>query len=417
MAAGIDIATEMRRMVEGALDDPRPLYAALRAEQPVYRTEHGFWYVSSYEPANSVLRNDGSWSVSPASAGVGVGGHAVGHDAHGHGGDAGAYAGSVMANSVLNLDGLDHARIRRLVSTLFTGRAADRLRSKVEESVAAQLATLDGRTEVDLVKDFAILLPTKVILDVLGIGHEHAGVFVSCADSLIAMHEPTATQDTLREADRVFRAAADVIVALAAARRADPRDDLMSSLVQVSDEAGRLSEEELVSLVVVLVVAGHETTANTLCSGLHHLLEHPDQLADLRADRSLMATAVEELLRYDGATRNSVARFAREDIELGGIVIPKGSKVYAGLQAADHDPAEFTDPLRFDIRRSPNRHIVFGGGAHYCLGAALARMELQVALNALLDRYAVIESAGAVRWRPSFIIRGLTALPLRLTPA
>ena len=248
----------------------------------------------------------------------------------------------------------------------------------------------------------------------LGIGHEHAATAVAVADSLIAMHEPTAGAETMAEADRAFGAAADLVVELAADRRADPREDLLTALVQAADGSDRLSDDELVAMVIILVVAGHETTANTLCTGVLHLLEHPERLEQLRGDLGLVPTAVEELLRYDAATRNSVARYAVDDIEVGGEVVRKGEKLFVSLHAADHDPAEFDDPLSLDLARSPNRHLGFGGGAHYCLGAAVARMELQVALRSLLERYPTIELAGPVRWRPSFIIRGLESLPLRL---
>ena len=184
--------------------------------------------------------------------------------------------------------------------------------------------------------------------------------------------------------------------------------------MQAADGSDRLSDDELVAMVIILVVAGHETTANTLCTGMLHLLEHPARLEQLRGDLDMIPTAVEELLRYDAATRNSVARYAVDDIEVGGQLVGKGEKLFVSLHGADHDPAEFDDPLALDLARSPNRHLGFGGGAHYCLGAAVARMELQVALRSLLERYPTIELAGAVRWRPSFIIRGLESLPLRL---
>ena len=319
-----------------------------------------------------------------------------------------------MGRMVLTTDGDVHTRLRRLVSTIFTGRGAERLRAAVTASVERQLDVVTGRTEVDLFADVAQMLPTEVILDVLGIGHEHAATAVAVADSLIAMHEPTAGAETMAEADRAFGAAADLVVELAADRRADPREDLLTALVQAADGSDRLSDDELVAMVIILVVAGHETTANTLCTGVLHLLEHPERLEQLRGDLGLVPTAVEELLRYDAATRNSVARYAVEDIEVGGEVVHKGEKLFVSLHAADHDPAEFDDPLSLDLARSPNRHLGFGGGAHYCLGAAVARMELQVALRSLLERYPTIELAGPVRWRPSFIIRGLESLPLRL---
>jgi cytochrome P450 PksS len=219
----------------------------------------------------------------------------------------------------------------------------------------------------------------------------------------------------MAEADRAFRAAADLVVALAAERRTSPRDDLLTALVEAADGSDRLSDDELVAMVIILVVAGHETTANTLCTGVLHLLERPGLLDQLRHEPAAIPTAVEELLRYDAATRNSVARYAVDDIEVGDQLVRKGDKVFVSLHAANHDPAAFADPLRLDLTRSPNRHIGFGGGAHYCLGAAVARMELQVALGALLERYPGIELAGEPTWRPSFIIRGLESLPLRLT--
>ena len=201
---------------------------------------------------------------------------------------------------------------------------------------------------------------------------------------------------------------------LAAERRRSHTDDLLSALVEAGTDAERLSEEELVSMVLLLVVAGHETTAHTLCTGLYHLLCRPAAVDELRAEPSILPTAVEELLRYDPATRNTVARYAVEDIELGDQLVRRGDTLFVGLQAANHDPAEFEDPLELDLRRAPNRHVGFSAGAHYCLGAALARIELQLALGGILSRWPAIELAGEVRWKDSFIIRGLESLPLRL---
>lgn len=395
------LAADFESIVVGAAPDPRPFYAELRERAPVYRTPFDFWYITRYDLANAVMRSDAAWSVAAASSSS---------PSHHHDG----YAFEVMAQMLLTMDGVDHTRLRRLVSTIFTGRAAERLRTKVEASVDRQLDRVADRADIDLFSDVAQMLPTEVILDVLGIGLEHASTAVAVADSLIAMHEPTAGEATFAEANRAFKAAADLVVSLAAERRVDPRDDLLTALVEAADGTDRLSDDELVAMVIILVVAGHETTANTLCTGLLHLLEHPERLQELRDDPSQLPVAVEELLRYDAATRNSVARYARADIELGGELIRKGDKVFVSLHAANHDPAEFADPLSLDLGRSPNRHIGFGGGAHYCLGAAVARMELQVALRALLERYPSIELGGEPTWKPSFIIRGLESLPLRL---
>ena len=381
--------------------DPRLFYAELRERAPVFRTPFGFWYVTRYDLAQAVIRNDAAWSVSSVASSSAGAPH------------EGSFAFDVMHRMMLTLDGEDHARLRRLVSPVFVPRAAERLRATIQTSVDEQLDAIAGADRVDLVK-VAYLLPTRVILDVLGIGHEHTAEFVAVADSLIAMHEPTATEETVREADATFGAAADIVVELAAERRRTHTDDLLGALVEAGTDIERLSEDELVSMVLLLVVAGHETTANTLCTGLYHLLQRPAALAELRADPSIVPTAVEELLRYDPATRNTVARYAVEDIELGGQLVRRGDKLFVGLQAANHDPAEFEDPLELDLRRSPNRHIGFSAGAHYCLGAAVARIELQLALAGILSRWPTIELDGDVRWKDSFIIRGLETLPLGL---
>jgi cytochrome P450 PksS len=391
---------QFTQLVTDAVGDPRPIYAELRRRAPVYRTPFGFWYVTSYELATTLGRDPGTWTVSAPS-----GGHAL----------ADSYAFDVMARMILTLDGPDHARLRRLVGTIFNPRGAERLRRKVKTAIEEQIDGVAGRREIDLVDDIAILMPTKVILDVLGIGHHEVERFVAVAESLIAMHEPTATAQTIAEADRVFREAADIVLELAEARRLAPEDDLMTALVEAGTDGERLSEEELVSMVLLLVVAGHETTANTLASGLYHLLCRPACLEQLRGDLSILPSAVEELLRFDAATRNSVARYATRDVELGGQLVRRGEKLFVGLHAANHDPVAFENPLELDLTRSPNPHVGFHVGPHYCLGAGLARMELQTALEALLTHYPTLElAADEVEWKRSFIIRGLESLPLRL---
>lgn len=387
-------------LVTGTVADPRPFYAELRAQAPVYRTPFDFWYVSRYDLATAISRDNETWTVSKPT---------TGGDA-----DHEGYAFGVMGRMMLTLDGADHARLRRLVGTIFTPRGAEALRAKVTSAVQTNLDELGTSGEVDLVHDFAITLPTKVILDVLGIGHHELDRFVAVADSLIAMHEPAATAETLEEAHHVFRAAADVVLELADERRAVPQDDLLTELVETRDGTERLDDDELVSMVLLLVVAGHETTANTLATGLYHLLTNPGSLEALRDDPAVIPAAVEELVRYDAATRNSVARYATRDVEVADVVVRRGEKLFVGLHPSNHDPAVFERPLELDVRRSPNKHIGFNVGPHFCLGAGLARMELQIALAALLERFSSIELAGAVAWKPSFIIRGLEALPLSL---
>jgi cytochrome P450 PksS len=198
-------------------------------------------------------------------------------------------------------------------------------------------------------------------------------------------------------------------------KRAAPGDDLLSELVRAEDAGDRLSEDELVAMVFLLLVAGHETTVNLIGNGTLALLEHPEQLERLRDDPGLIRPAVEELLRYDGPVETATERFAREDVTVAGVTIPQGSLVLAVLASANRDERQFPDPDRLDLTREPNRHLSFGLGIHFCLGAPLARLEAQVAINALLRRAPGLRLAAprsALLWRRGLILRGLEALPV-----
>jgi cytochrome P450 len=290
-----------------------------------------------------VIRSDAAWSVSSVASSSAGPPH------------EGSFAFDVMHRMMLTLDGEDHARLRRLVSPVFVPRAAERLRATIQASVDDQLDALAGADRIDLVK-VAYLLPTRVILDVLGIGHEHTARFVAVADSLIAMHEPTATEETVRQADAVFAAAAEIVLELAVERRRTHTDDLLGALVEAGTDAEPLSEDELVSMVLLLVVAGHETTAKTLCTGLYHLLCRPAALDELRADPSILPTAVEELLRYDPATRNTVAHYAVEVLDLGDQLVQRGDKQFVGPAASRACRCGWRSRLR--RRGSPRRRRV-----------------------------------------------------------
>jgi cytochrome P450 len=398
--AGLE--AEFTALASEVIADPRPIYARLRDAAPAFKTPMGFWYVTSYELANAISTADGDWTVAASAS------HSPTH--------VDSFAFAVMARMMLTIDGPDHARLRRLVGGVFNPRGAEVLTEKVRKSIGRQLDELPTQGEIDLVADFAILLPTKVVLDVLGIPHDYLEQFIGVAESLIAMHEPTATEATVAHADTVFREAGEIVLELAAQRREQPADDVLTALVLAEDEGKSLSADELVAMILLLVVAGHETTANTFATGVYHLLECPSALAELRDDRAIMTSAVEELLRYDAATRNTVARYATRDLWLGDMPVRRGDKLFVGLHAANHDPLQFADPLRLNLRRKPNRHIAFNVGPHYCLGAALARLELRLAFDAFLSRYGSIEvAAGEPRWKRSFIIRGLESLPLRVS--
>lgn len=385
--------------------DPRPLYAQLREATPTFRSQHDFWYVTRYDLAQALFRDPTAISAQASTSIADDELHMVSTPAF-----------DVMRETVVFHDGESHSRLRKLVNKSFTPRAVERMTAAVTQVVTEQLDVLADRSEVELVADMAAWLPTKVILDLLGIpvgGPDDIAKFRAVADAMIALNEPTFTLDAIAEADRAFVECSEIVRAEAELRRSAPRDDLLSALVTARDGDDRLTEAELVAMALFLVIAGHETTANTLATSLYHLLQQPHLVDQLRTDPEIWPTAIEELLRWDGATRNSPPKWAHRDIELEGVTIPKGEKIFIGLQAANHDPAEFVDPLTIDLRRSPNRQIVFGVGPHYCLGASLARLELRVGLSKILERFRVIELTEEIEWNPSFIIRGIRALPLR----
>ena len=370
----------------------------------MYRSDFGFIYITSYPLAVEAMRDD-RFTVDPQASATA---------SHKHP-DSSAF--SILNRTIKTIDGARHRRLRSLVSTIFTPRAAEQLRPAVERSIAAQLDSLDLNGEIDFVSGVARLLPTQVVLDVLGLG-EHLDTFVEFARLWIAMQEPTADEETIRRADAVFAESERLVLGRAEDRVRQPRADLLTALVQAgsdSDSDGRLSQDELVAMVLILIAGGYETTANTLATGLYHMVRNPGQLSRLRQTPNMIKSAVEELLRYDSAARNAVGRYALTDAELAGCTVRKGEKVYVSVHAANHDAAVFDNPHTLDLAREPNRHIAFGGGAHYCLGGAVARMELEVVWGTLLDRYSGIEiPSSEIRWKNSFIVRGLESLPLRL---
>jgi cytochrome P450 PksS len=394
------------RIVSQPTADPRPVYARMRESAPAYRTPLGFWYVSRYDLGTEIIRNPKAWPVQPSDP-----------DASAISLKIESYALRVFRRSLMFMDDPKHKFLRRLVGGLFNPQAVRDMRSSVQGIVDMQLDALDGRAEVELKHEFAEQLPTAVILDLLGIDLEHSELFVGISRAVARILDPQVTPEVIAEGDRIWRAATEIITEVVEQRRREPRDDLMTGLIQAEEGGERISPDDLVGMVMSLGVAGHETTMNMLTSGLYHLLVRPEAFEQLRDDRSIMGTAIEEFLRWESPPRNSVGRYPVRDIEVGDQVIRRDECVYVGYGACNHDPAEFPDPLRFDLTRTPNRHLGLGIGVHHCLGAGLARMEIDVALNALMDRYAGIELAGDVHWEPSFVVRALEGLPLKLTPA
>ncbi|HEX2314916.1 MAG TPA: cytochrome P450, partial [Thermomonospora sp.] len=306
----------------------------------------------------------------------------------------------------------DHTRLRRVVAAAFSPRRADLLRADVRRVTDALIAGILPRGRADLIGDFAYPLATTVLCQVLGVPTTDLGVFRQWTSNAVTGPDGDRGVTGEREPGRYLRA-------LVAARRREPGDDVLSALIEAGDRE-LLSESELLSMCFLLLVAGHENSVGLIGNGITTLLRHPDQLALLRARPDLLDSAVEEVLRYDGPMDIAAWRYATEPVELGGVRIPAGHPVLVCVAGANHDPARFTDADRFDITREDNPHLGFGHGIHHCLGAPLARVEVRVALEALVHRLpglALARPLEEIPRQPSLFIRGLYELPVTFTPA
>jgi cytochrome P450 len=308
-----------------------------------------------------------------------------------------------------------HTRLRRLVSRAFTPRAVAGMR-EVSQRVADELcATVgDAGGSVEFVHDWARVMPLRVVCEMVGIpavDTDQMGVWAAGLTLASGMASP----DARTAGDEAMTGFNGYVMEMIDTRRREPRDDLLSALIEAEDSGDRLSEPELVAMVVQLIFAGHETTQNLLGNAVYRLLEHPEQLAALRSEGDRVPEAVEEALRYDPPILFT-SRVAREDMELAGQPVAADQLVMLNLAAANHDPARFPDPERFDIGRSDVRHLSFGHGSHFCLGANLARLEAEVALTTLLRRYRTIEEVGTSAWSSFTPLRGRQRMDLLLKP-
>jgi cytochrome P450 len=328
---------------------------------------------------------------------------------------------------MLNTDPPDHTRLRKLVSKAFTARRVAGLRPRVEAITASLLDAMEARAAeaeragggdtIDLIEALAFPLPVTVICELLGVPAGDRARFRQWSNAIVASEgEPGS-----------FRAAAEAMyyyfTELIAARRAalttgtEPADDLVSALIEARDSGDSLDERELIAMLWLLLVAGHETTTNLIASGTLALLTHPAELDRLRSDPSQLPGAVEELLRYVNPLNHATDRFTLAPVEIGGVTIPAREWVLCVTSSANRDPARFGDPDRLDVGRDAGGHVAFGHGIHYCLGAPLARLEGEVAFGALLARFPGLSLAAepsSLRWRPSSLIHGLETLPVRI---
>jgi pimeloyl-[acyl-carrier protein] synthase len=383
------------------LADPYPTYHRLRAEDPVHHSPLGFWVLTRYEDVSSVLR-DPRFVKEPLAALVAA--------------RFGAEVPRGVGLSMLDRDPPDHTRLRSLVSTAFTPRVVEGLRPRIQQIVNDLITRAEAAGGMDVIEEFAYPIPVNVICEMLGVpvaDHDRfRGWSLDIARGLDSIWLPPDSEIPRRSAAS-RHAISDYFRGLIAQRRASPRNDLLSALIAAEAAGDKLSEEELVATCILLLIAGHETTVNLIGNGMLALLRHPAELRRLRESPGLITSAVEELLRYDGPVQRT-ARVASADATIGGRTIAKGDMVMPFIAAADRDPAQFPEPDRLDLSRSDNRHIAFGWGIHFCLGAPLARIEGQIAIDALVRRLPALELAThEPEYRQSLTLRGLKTLPVK----
>lgn len=378
--------------------NPYPFYARLRAEAPVYRARvpvaGSAWLVTRYEDVLSVLRDErlgNDWSPRVPWLLLRL--------------------ARPLTRGMLNRDAPDHTRLRALVSKAFTPRLVERLLGRIQRLCDELLDAAAAKGRMDLVREYALPLPITIIAELLGIPEEDRLRFHAWSRRMVS------ASSNLRMAQALpgIWSAIRYMRKLFAERRAHPKEDLVTALVQSEEAGDRLSEEELVAMVILLMLAGYETTVNLIASGALALLEHPEQREKFQQNPSLAASAIEELLRYTSPLDIASVRLAREEVNFGPNKIPRGELVLAVLGSANHDDSQFPDPDRLDITREPNRHVAFGQGAHFCLGAPLARLEGKLALTAVFRRFpnlGLAQPRESLRWRRSTIFRGLEALPV-----
>ncbi|WP_236594439.1 cytochrome P450 family protein [Saccharothrix sp. 6-C] len=400
--AGLDV------LGEDYFADPHSFHARLReqaaASEIVLPRGTRAWLVTRYEEARSALadpRFSKHWERFP---------EVMERNRIG-GGDAPKFDESLVQH-MLNMDPPHHTRLRKLVTKAFTARRVEQLRPRIQEITDRLLDEAGEKGDVDLVDALAFPLPITVICEMLDVPMDERDEFRVWSNVLVAGNgEP----EQLQQAGAQM---AGYLAKLVEHKRTNPGDDFFSALVQADDEGDRLDPKELIAMAFLLLVAGHETTVNLIANGVYHLLRDPEQLAKLRADRSLLPGAVEEVLRFESPVNQATFRYTNEDVELGDVVIPKDSVVVVSLSGGNRDGSRFPDPDRLDITRQAAGHLAFGHGIHYCLGAPLARMEGEIAIGSLLDRFdlALTAEPEELRWREGTLIRGLQSLPVSLTP-
>ncbi|MBW8798847.1 MAG: cytochrome P450 [Streptomyces sp.] len=385
------------------LADPYPAYAELRARGRVqYFESTQQWLVPHHADVSALLRDRRLGRTYQ---------HRFTHEEFGRSAPAPEHEPFHTLNDhgMLDLEPPDHTRIRRLVSKAFTPRTVERLKPYVARLAGELVDGLVREGGGDLLADVAEPLPVAVIAEMLGIPEADRAPLRPWSADICGMYELNPSEDTAAKAVRASVEFSDYLRELIAERRKEPGDDLISGLIEAHDEGDRLTEQEMISTAVLLLNAGHEATVNATVNGWYALFRNPAQLAALRADHSLVPTAIEELMRYDTPLQ-LFERWVLDEIEIDGTTIPRGAEIAMLFGSANHDPAVFHDPARLDLTRRDNPHISFSAGIHYCIGAPLARLELAASMTALLERAPTLTLAAEPKRKPNFVIRGLEGL-------
>ncbi|MFH8475471.1 cytochrome P450 [Streptomyces sp. NPDC018000] len=392
--------------------NPHPVYASLRDTAPVcpMRPPHGIdtYLITRYADARAALADPrlskDMYGAMDAYRRI-FGDSSVALDDH-----------------MLNSDPPKHTRLRKFVSSTFTPRRVASLRPRIQDIVDTLLDNCAPREPVDLLPAFAFPLPITVISELLGVPSDEQSELQHLSTTVAQTGFSKESKQAQQKAEENLHAYFEDLLAR---KRSHPDEDLLSALTAARDENGGLTDQELISTAFLLMFAGHKTTAYLIGNAVHHLLTHPDQLRAVQDNPEVVGRAVEELLRYDGSVESATFRFATEDVQIAGTWIPKGSLVQVALSSANRDPLKFDSPDKFDVTRPENvqsAHLGFGHGIHYCLGAPLARLEMQLALTGLFSRFptvALADPARETRWLevPFPAFRGLTELPVVLKPA
>ena len=385
--------------------NPFPFFANLRATQPVYRIalpdKTKVWLLSRYEDVNLLLKDarfvkDRHNAMTPEQL------------------RKQPWVPPMfrpLERTMIDVDPPDHTRLRQIVQKAFTPRLIEQMRTRVQTLAEELLDAATHKSEMDLIRDYALPLPMTLITDILGVPPRDRDRFHKWSKVIVSVNQFNNNWRVIpaiwmfnRYLRKFFRM-----------RRAEPRDDLVSALIQAEEVGDRLNEDELFAMVFLLLVAGHETTVNLIGSGVLELLRHPDQMDKLRSEPHLAGLAIEELLRYTSPVFMSTERYAREDLIIKGVTISQGDMTLGVIGSANRDETVFENPDKLDIAREENKHLAFGHGIHFCLGAHLARLEAQVAINTLLRRMPELRlkvPPDSLRWRQSLILRGLDALPV-----